>query len=285
MQSLAASNAELTVDRVWPQHQAVLTLIKDRVEDPDRNSFKWLDLGCGRGQILANLGRVLSRDTCSKIEYVGFDVVQDHCRQAEKFAKDLFASAQIQVCDIANFELYLAEGQRFDAVTLTNTVHEITPEQVAATFVAALCRVNGDGFVFMYDMESLPKLELGAVPWLGKEIERIFHCLLKSAGETTYLPTVSTWPHRTCIGWNLQINRNHLRVPDETLELRRGAMNSGASKLIRELLTKRLLDIHQALTVASRYGSESGEEHADIQRLAYDFWAIARVLGIPLSLL
>lgn len=284
MPSLAASSAEFAVDRIWPQHQAVLTLIKDRVEDPHKDSFKWLDLGCGRGQILANIGRVLSRDSCSKIQYTGFDVVQDHCLQAEKFAKDLFADAQIQVCDIEKFELYLGTDELFDAVTLTNTVHEITPEQVAATFVAALCRVNGDGFVFMYDMESLPRLELGAVPWLGKEIEHVFHRLLESAGETIYLPTVSTWPHKSCVGWNLQINRNHLQIPTETLNSRRVVMESGASQIIRELLAKRLLDIHQALTVASRYGLESGEEHTEIQRLTYDFWAIARVLGFPLNL-
>lgn len=283
MPSLAASSSELSYGRVWPQHQAVLTLIKDRVEDPHRQSFKWLDLACGRGQILSNIGRVLSKDNCSKIEYRGFDVVQDYCLQAERVAKELFPNAQIQVCEIDKFELLLEPEEQFDAITLTNTVHEISPEQVASTFVSTLCRVSDDGIVFMYDMESLPALELGAIPWLGKEVEQVFHRLLSVAGEDTYFPTVATWPHKTCVGWNIQLNRSHLNVTAETLRSRREGMLSGASSLIRELLGKRLLDINQALSTASRYADRDGDEHADVQRLTYDYWAISRALGLPLT--
>lgn len=282
MPSLADSSADLSSDRVWPQHQAVLTLIKDRVEDPSKTSFKWLDLACGRGQILSNIGRVLSSETCSKIEYRGFDVVQEYCLQAERKAKEFFPSAQIQVCDIDKFELYLEPDEQFDAITFTNTVHEITPEQLAATFASTLCRVGPEGFLFMYDMESLSELELGAIPWSGKEIEQVLHRLLKEAGESAYLPSVSTWPHKTCIGWNIQVNRTHLRVPPNVLETKRPEMERGVSGLIRELLGKRLLDIHQALCIASRYGLDGAGEHVDAQRLTYDFWAIARVLGLPL---
>lgn len=284
MPSIADSAADLSSDRVWPQHQAVLTLIKDRVEDPAKTSFKWLDLACGRGQILSNIGRVLTSEMCSKIEYRGFDVIQEYCLQAERKAKEFFPTAQIQVCDIDKFELYLDPKEQFDAITLTNTVHEITPDQLALTFASTLCRVGPEGFLFMYDMESLSELELGAIPWSGKEIEQILHCLLKEAGESEYCPSVSTWPHKTCIGWNIQVNRTHLKIAANVLDTRRNDMQNGASKLIRELLGKRLLDIHNALCTASRYGAEGVGEHVDVQRLTYDFWAISRVLGIPLAL-
>jgi ubiquinone/menaquinone biosynthesis C-methylase UbiE len=282
MPSLAASSSELSVGRVWPQHQALLTLIKDRVENPNRRSFKWLDLACGRGQILTNIGHVLSPENCSKIEYRGFDVVQGYCLQAERIAKEFFPNAQIQVCEIDKFELHLEPEESFDAITLTNTVHEITPEQVAAIFVSTLCRVNDDGIVFMYDMESLPALELGAIPWLGKEVEQVVHRLLLEAGENTYRPTVATWPHKTCIGWNIQLNRSHLTVTPDAVQSRRAEMIKGASGLIRDLLGKRLLDINQALSSVSRYAEGDGAEQSDVQRLAYDFWAISRALGLPL---
>ncbi len=68
----------------------------------------------------------------------------------------------------------------------------------------------------------------------------------------------------------------------DVLETKRLEMEKGVSSLIRELLGKRLLDIHQALCIASRYGLDGAVEHIDAQRLTYDFWAIARVLGLPL---
>lgn len=240
-------------------------------------------MACGRGQILTNIGRVLSQDNRSKIVYRGFDVVQGYCLQAERIAKEFFPNPLVQVCEIDKFELHLEPEESFDAITLTNTVHEITPEQVAATFASTLCRVSGNGIVFMYDMESLPTMELGAIPWLGKEIEQVVHRLLLESGESTYRPTVATWPHRSCVGWNLQLNRSHLTVPPEALQLRRAQMVAGASGLIRELLGKRLSDVHQALSTASRYAERDGDEQADVQRLLYDYWAISRALGLPLT--
>ena len=282
MPSLADSNADYVPDRVWPQHQAALTLIKHRIEDPNLTSFSWLDLACGRGQILANIGRVLSKETCAKIRYEGFDVVQEFCLKAEQLANTYFLSARIQVSEIDKFELLLEPDDQFDVVTLTNTVHEISPQQVAGTLVSALSRANPSGILFMYDMESLPNLELGAVPWQGAEIEQILHCLLRAAGETSYLPTVATWPHKSCVGWHLQVNRGHIQVSGDDLKMRRGQMLEAATNVIRALLEKRLLDVHQALTALSRYGSGSGEETLEIQRLTYDYWAISRALGGPL---
>lgn len=282
MPSLANSNADFAPDRVWPQHQAALTLIKNRIEDPGLVSFSWLDLACGRGQILANIGRVLSKESCAKIRYEGFDVVQEFCLKAERLANSFFSTARIQVSEIDKFELLLEPNEQFDVITLTNSVHEISPSQVASTLVSALSRANERGIVFVYDMESLPNLELGAIPWLGAEIEQVLHCLLREAGETSYLPTVATWPHKSCIGWHLQVNRGHIRVSEAELRSRRGAMVEAATGVIRALLEKRLLDIHQALTALSRYGSGSAEETIEIQRLTYDYWAISRALGGPL---
>lgn len=282
MPSLASSNADFTPDRVWPQHQAALTLIKNRVEDPRLISFSWLDLACGRGQILANISRVLSKESCAKIRYEGFDVVQEFCLKAERLANTFFSSARIQVSEIDKFELLLEPNDQFDVITLTNSVHEISPTQVASTLVSALTRANASGIVFVYDMESLPDLELGAIPWHGTEIQQIVHCLLREAGETSYSPTVATWPHKSCVGWHLQINRSHIRVSEADLMSRRTAMVETATSVIRALLEKRLLDIHQALTALARFGSGSTEETIEIQRLAYDYWAISRALGGPL---
>jgi hypothetical protein len=50
---------------------------------------------------------------------------------------------------------------------------------------------------------------------------------------------------------------------------------------INDVLQVKLNETHTALSVLSRYGSSTDEERREAQRLAYDFWAIARSLGLP----
>lgn len=279
MPSIFDSSAVYHPGRVLPQHQAVLTLIKDRVENPEMSKFSWLDLACGRGQIIANCNFIFSEECCQKIEYLGIDVIQEYCLQTEREACSIFQNVRTIVCEIDQFERFLDPHQLFDVVTLTNTVHEITPEQIAKTFVAGLCRLKYNGIMFIYDMESLPDPELGAIPWDGKDIEQVFHSVLKVAGIKTYYPAVSIWPHKSCKCWHMQINRSHLKITPKALKARRKQMIDIASDKLRFLLKKRLIDIHQALSAACRYGAESDEEQIEIERLLYYFWSISRALG------
>jgi len=284
MTTIAGSSAVLQTDRVLVQHQAVLTLIKDRLEDPNRPSFKWLDLACGRGQILAHLDLVLSQTHREKIEYLGLDIEQQHVREAERLAAKLLANSRFEVCELHRFEQVLSDGERFDIVTCTNTVHEISPSQLADTFVGCVCRTDPSGSLFLYDMESLPKLELGAIPWTGKEIEEIIRAILVAAGEYTYSPQAATWPHRSCNGWHIGLNRSYLGISDATLLSNRTAMRDKAAKRIEDLLKRKLLTTHQVLETAAKYGPETESEAAAIQALTYNFWAIARALNAHLIL-
>ena len=74
---IADSNAVLMASRVFPQHQAALGLIKQLVQDPRKKKINWLDLACGRGQILANIENIISSSRLDKITYFGFDVSHD----------------------------------------------------------------------------------------------------------------------------------------------------------------------------------------------------------------
>jgi hypothetical protein len=55
MDALADSKAFRDNDRVLPQHQAALLLLQKMLADPKVLSVKWLDLACGRGQILIGI--------------------------------------------------------------------------------------------------------------------------------------------------------------------------------------------------------------------------------------
>lgn len=279
---IADSAAVLLRGRVLAQHQSALVLVRERTQNPDVKKLKWLDLACGRGQILVNVENVIPEKRRQKIDYLGFDVSLEHARDTEKRACSLFSNGRVKICELACFENFLDDGESFDFITLTNTVHEISPEDLARTIVAALCRAKPDGCVFLYDMETLPTFELGAIPWSGEEVESIIHQILTAAGvPAEALPDVAIWPHKSCQCWNLQVHRNHFAEVD--LVKKREAMIAIATRSIRSLLEEKLLATSTALDSAARFGSETTDEEREILRLLYDYWAISRALGLPVE--
>jgi SAM-dependent methyltransferase len=264
-------------DRDLPQHQAALTLIRDRLDDAAVSSFAWLDLGCGRGKILQAVERVLPEDSRAKMNYVGIDVQYDSLLATERQAKILFPSANVIVSELFSFEKQLEAEQLFDAVTITNTVHEVSPRALANLLLGAVCRTSSRGFIFIYDMERLPELELGAVPWKPGEIERIARCLTEACGSTIH-PAVATWQHRTTTGWQLQLKRSSLPISQEELAARRSEIHDRVASTVADVLQLKLNETSAALNALSRYGMSTDEEHFEANRLAYDFWAIARCL-------
>jgi SAM-dependent methyltransferase len=156
MSSIADSDALLDSQRVLPQHQAALTLLQQRVANPHCARVRWLDLACGRGQIIVDLERNLSSEARSKIEYCGYDVNETFARETRKIADRLgMASVSITIGHLNDFTKLFPPSTLFDFITLTNTVHEVLPEDLAAVLVQCLLRINDNGTLFVYDMERV----------------------------------------------------------------------------------------------------------------------------------
>src|SRR3954447_24920874 len=64
-------------------------------------------------------------------------------------------------------------------------------------------------------MEAIKPAELCAVPWNRDDMRRIILRMLGSLGISAYRPEVGLWNHRSCNGWNVQLDRNHLGVSRE----------------------------------------------------------------------
>src|SRR5262245_60449374 len=217
MLELADSHAVLDVDRLLSQHQAALTLLQQRLANPDVARFSWLDLACVKGQIFSMLYGNLIASLRSKIVYFGYDINVDYGRITERRATQLaFQDAKVLIGELVRFSQIVSDGLLFDFVTLTNTIHEIEPNNLAAILFDALARLSKHGLLFVYDMEQLPTPELGAVPWKSSEIETVVGSLLSSIGVKDYSPPVGHWKHRTVSGWNLQIENEHIirEAPD-----------------------------------------------------------------------
>jgi SAM-dependent methyltransferase len=248
--------------------------------DPIVERFDWLDLACGKGQILAQLDENLSASQRSKIAYVGYDLNVEFGRLTEKRSSSLaFKEASVEVGELARFTGIVAHDKLFDFITLTNTIHELEPKNLAGILFDCVARLNDGGSLFVYDMEKLPSPELGAVPWKAPEIEAILTALLRPLGVNGYAPAIGRWRHRNVAGWNTQIEKRHVIREAGSLDGRRVEAVNSASKKIVEILKSRKTECCAALQSLARFGSSTGNESAEEVAFLYEFWAVDHALG------
>jgi SAM-dependent methyltransferase len=278
MTSLADSSAVL-VEINLPQHQAALTLLQGVLSDPACSKLKWLDLACGKGQIVAHLEKNLGVTARSKIELVGYDIENSYSKQAKQLAESKgLSSCRFEVGALSGFWQNPYTSGPWDFITLTNTAHEIAPESIAEIFIRCIERLDNNGCLFLYDMERLPNPELGAVPWTAAEMQAILMTLLRGLGCATYRPEVGQWEHRSCRGWNAQIKKSHLQLPSNYSGSIPTAIDL-SKKHIHSLLEDRLRRVNDALESLAEYPAETGEEGDQKVALLYEFWAVYRALG------
>lgn len=279
MDQISDSEAATTA-RTLPQHQAALTLIQARLSSPAITSFRWLDLACGRGQIIRFLHQNLSVSARSKISYVGFDISNAYARETERLAEGLgFRSKHLEVGDLSKFKLILGQTDAaFDFITLTNTVHEVTPDVLSGIFLDAISSLSAEGVAFVYDMERISPPELGALPWTRDEIQKIIFALLDGLGCPEYRPEVSQWTHKTVNGWNVQIDRRYISLSEEGISANLSSAGAAASETIRAIVRGRLESCIETLEAVTRYGAETAEEERSKTDLLYELWGTYRAL-------
>lgn len=278
MDSLADSDAILDTERLLAQHQAALTLLQGMLSDPLRLELSWLDLACGKGQIIAHLSENLSPSERKKISLLGYDIENSHSKRAKKIAESMeLSSFAFEVGTLGRFWEHGATSGPWQFITLTNTTHEIGPDLLAEILVRCIERLDGDGCLFLYDMEKLPTEELGAIPWSAPEMKSILTTMCQSLGCRTFEPAVGRWAHRSCNGWNAQLRRAHMDLPTDYLDQIDHAIKQTSSKIV-ELLEGRLLRAISALESLTEHGEATGEESQEKESLLYEFWAVHRAL-------
>ena len=279
MPSLADSTAFRDDDRLLVQHQVALSILQGLVAGPVVKSLRWLDLGCGRGQIIAALDKNLTAEARAKVSYLAYDVSQEFLRETLRTATSLgLASVEAKVGDLDDFNRLVAAEETFDFITLTNTVHEVRPGAIAALLVDSLIRLTDHGCFFVYDMESLNPPELGAVPWERDEFERILTTLTKTLGATQYRPQIGQWKHKTCNGWSAQISRSHLLISPREISARRELAIASVSATIRDLLERKLERCRESLETLTRFGLETPSEESSKIHLLHTNWSVGRAL-------
>lgn len=277
----ADSHSLFTPERIWSQHQAVLTLINGALADPKRDAFSWLDLGCGKGQIIAQVQEnVFSPNLRRKITYLGFDIEQNDARNTiVTAAKNELKDASVTIGDMADFPKLIDATKHFNLITITNTLHELRPRDLCSVLFEAAMRLMPDGVLYVYDMEALTPPELGAVTWNARDVSAIFLAIFGETGIKEDSLGLQRWLHSTTTGWSVQLTRANLLVDDNALaKLHDSAIHAG-SDATKKIVTSKLADAERALEAITLARTElSEEEQESEQRNLRSFWSLSRAL-------
>jgi SAM-dependent methyltransferase len=272
------SDAYLNKDRLLAQHQAALSLLQGKLDKPGLKGLEWLDLGCGKGQIIVNLEQNIGDEARAKISYVAFDIVADHMSITLKKAEALkFKASDGKIGDISDFGNLFPKENKYDFITLTNSIHEFSPLQIPNILFDAILRLSPTGLLFVYDMESLPSLELGAVTWTREEIHELLKSFFKNFEIKDYSPTPGKWHHSSCFGWNIQINKEYISLSEEDFIGRKDAAIHAVKADIVAILKRKLEQCEKSLESLTKHGAETDEEEKSKQKLLYDFWSLNRI--------
>lgn len=277
MESLSDSSAFYDENRQLAQHQSILTIIQGILGDPKLTLYSWLDLACGKGQIIAQLEKNLNEESRAKIEYFGYDIQNEYIKITEKKASSLnLKSFRINTGEISHFPDIYDSMNKFDLITLTNTVHEIMPTVVSSLLFESLIRLNSTGYLFIYDIEKLPNPELGAITWKKTEFEEIVKAFLENVGINDINPISGQWQHQSCMGWNIQLKREYFDIDIEETIRNKHTILEGTNAVIKDIIDRKFEDFRKALESLTLYGPENKEEQNQIIEYLHGFWAISR---------
>jgi SAM-dependent methyltransferase len=280
MGSIADSSAA-TSPNVWPQHQAAITLLGLQLAEPGASHVTWLDLACGRGQILNQLEKNISDEKLrAKISYAGYDIENESRRVTEKIAESLkLGKVDVKTGEMEQFTNVFPPERKFTFVSFTNTVHELRPHVIAGLLLDLILRLAPRGVLYIYDMEALPVPELGAVPWAGSDVKRVLDGMFDDLGCAKPGLMVQGWQHNSCTGWSLALHREHLGVTDDVITARAGVVIDKAGRVIGDVLAEKLKTVTSALDSLTRFGSETEEEDKQKHKLLFDYWSLQRAIA------
>lgn len=278
--SIADSSAVSLPNRVLVQHHTAITLLGNilAARTPGEG-LQWLDLGCGRGQIIAHLEDTLPDSNLrSQIHYLGYDVDNAYTREAERKAASLnLGSATVTVGQLDHFSNIISVDRQFSFVTFTNVIHELPPVLVGSLLLDLILRLKPDGKMYIYDMETLPEPELGAVPWDVNDVRRLLSFFYKELGAAVSPPMVPRWPHSSCSAWSVDFDRSKLDVSPEQFANLFPELKAKTSSFIEGLFKEKLERTVGELEEITKFGEQTGSEQKRKINLLFNYWSLSRL--------
>ena len=276
---IADSSAVKIDERILPQHQSAITILTTMLQNPNQNEIRWLDLACGKGQIILHISENISyKSIREKITYVGFDINYEYTRLARReLVNKGLKFYEFHHGDLVDFPKIVPSDDRYDFITCTNTAHEIKPEVFSMLIIESLFRLTESGILFIHDMESLEPPELGALTWHGDEVGLLLNVIFEVLG-IDYRVYPNVWKHSNCNSWTVIIQRQFIKIENEDIMIKLREINERLYEKRKEILKKRLDNCNNELEDLSLNGTEKDERRKTY--LTSEFWQISREAGI-----
>ncbi len=277
-----ADSSAVSLPRVLPHQQDALSQLHAILQNYHSNDpFDWLDLACGRGQIITHLNDTLpDPEERAKICYFGYDINNQYAGEAVALGKKFgLKGADVKIGNLNDFAALVSLEQQFSFITFTNAAHEITPVLLGTLFFELILRLKPGGTIYFYDMESLPDQELGAIPWQATEIRRLLNFIFKELGAKNKPPSPQRWQLTKCHTWSFSFKRENLDVDDATFAALVPELKTKTDTFIKQLFKEKLdRTVEQLQDLMEHRGTETTPaEHAEKLNLLYDYWSLSQI--------
>lgn len=223
------------------QHETACDLVKEIAIRDEDNDILWLDIACGKGQILTTLLSECSQSILSRIIYCAFDECKNYVKETKINASSIgIGDHCIEICTISEFIKSFAQQDRrnecnnISISTAINMLHEISPKIIPDLIMCILDQLKFGGLLFLYDNEELLEPEDNAITFRLKEIEDIFNIIEEVAISSSSYEEEPGFPSWGVVAYNQTWSCR------DTLKERRRLLKEDMNNKIRELLYVKL---------------------------------------------
>jgi ubiquinone/menaquinone biosynthesis C-methylase UbiE len=285
MQNSIADSNSIKIDPILVPHSNAISLLTYLLNNKKDGKITWLDLACGQGQILNQLGDNLDKSYRSKIDLHLIDLNNGSLREASNIAEKLnLSTVTSEVADLSTYCSDKLKENTFSYITFINTFHEIQPKEIAGVLISCIVALQDDGIFYMFDQEELPNKELGAITWSSVDVSGMLNDYFKEC-DIDYIVYANKWNHTAISSWSIQIPKKHLGNGNNKNLIQK---KSFLENCIKERLEFKAKSTKKALLSLTKFG-DSGQIEEDpdnnpekyskreadnkIQNL-YDYWAL-----------
>jgi AAA domain, putative AbiEii toxin, Type IV TA system/Methyltransferase domain len=157
VECLSSPNVLATATRDDPQTSIVIT-----DAESSATPMKLLDFGCGQVRLLKSLHEAFSTTLPQKIDYVGWDVTENHREHCNRIIKQAYKPGENRWFSDRQQLVQSHPNAPFDRVVLCNVLHEINPLDWVKLFDDTSVIANslkGTGLLLIIEDYLMPKGE------------------------------------------------------------------------------------------------------------------------------
>jgi hypothetical protein len=166
---------------------AFATVLRDYLDTTKSPTVAWLDLGCGRGQLLKAVCASLDRSSLERLAYTGYDCTEDFVEdcQFEIGKSPIRKGGEALLGEFDNLEA-VRERSPFDVISVVELFSDLHLHLVSHLLLDIFQLGHQSTRFFMSDIRESTENSLmpGTLPWRLEEIDRFMETVGEYLGMT-----------------------------------------------------------------------------------------------------